>query len=44
MAPDTPVRDHPVACVIGCRKTASDIMVPTATQLMRAPIATITQP
>src|SRR5204863_633473 len=41
---DTPARDQPVACVIGCRKTASDIMVPTATHPIRAPMATITQP
>src|SRR5687768_4610320 len=44
MALDTPARDQPVASVIGCRNTASDIMAPTATQLMRAPIPTITQP
>jgi len=44
MALETPARVQPVACVIGWRKTASDIMAPTETQLMRAPIATITQP
>src|SRR5262249_33731393 len=44
MALDTPVRDQPVACVMGCRNTASDIMAPTATQLIRAPMPTTTQP
>ena len=44
MALDTPVRDQPVACVIGCRNTASDIIAPTATQLISAPMATITHP
>jgi hypothetical protein len=41
---DTLARDQPVACVIGARNTASDIMAPTATQPISAPIATITQP
>src|SRR3954465_10913886 len=41
---DTPARDQPVAAVMGWRKTASDIIAPTATQPMRAPIATTTQP
>src|SRR5207248_5319740 len=44
MALDTPVRDQPVACVIGCRNTASDIIAPTETQLISAPMATITHP
>src|SRR5947209_16885409 len=44
MALETPARVQPVASVIGCRKTASDIMAPTATQPISAPIATITQP
>jgi len=35
-------RVQPVACVIGWRKTASDIMAPTRRSCMRAPIATIT--
>ncbi|HZM35547.1 MAG TPA: hypothetical protein VFC18_13775 [Burkholderiales bacterium] len=44
MAPETAVRDQPVASVIGCRKTARENMAPTATQLISAPSATITQP
>src|SRR5438067_6815231 len=44
MALETPARDQPVASVIGFRKTASDIMAPTATQPISAPIATTTQP
>ena len=44
IAPDTAVVDQPVACVIGCRNTASENMAPTAMQVMNAPRATITQP
>ena len=44
MALDTPARDQPVAWVIGCRKTASENIAPTATQVISAPSATITQP
>lgn len=44
MAPDTPVRDQPVASDIGCRNTASENIAPMPTQVISAPTATITQP
>ncbi len=44
MASDTPVRDQPVAAVIGCRNTASENVEPMATQPSNAPAATTTQP
>jgi hypothetical protein len=44
MALETPARDQPVASVMGCRKTASENIAPMATQVISAPIATITQP
>src|SRR3954447_21897454 len=43
IAPEIAVRDHPVACVIGCRNTGSEKIEPIATQPMNAPAATITQ-
>ena len=44
MALDTAACDQPVASVIGCRNTASENMAPIAMHVMKAPIATITQP
>src|SRR5205085_639012 len=44
MALDTAARDQPVAAVIGCRNTASDIIAPTATQPISPPTATMTHP
>src|SRR5712672_743762 len=44
MALDTCVCDQPVAWVIGCRNTASENMAPIAMHVMKAPIATMTQP
>jgi hypothetical protein len=44
MALDTAARDQPVSRVIGSRKTASENMAPTATQVISAPMPTITQP
>jgi hypothetical protein len=44
MALDTAVFDQPVASVIGRRKTASENIAPTATHVIKAPSATITQP
>ena len=38
------VRDQPVSRVIGSRNTASENIAPTATQVISAPRATITQP
>jgi hypothetical protein len=39
-----PLRDQPIASVIGCRNTASDIMAPKPTQVTTMPTATMTQP
>jgi hypothetical protein len=44
IALEMPACDQPVALAIGSRKMASENIVPTATQPIRAPIATITQP
>ena len=44
IAVEMPVRDQPVASDIGCRKTASEKRQPMATQPIRAPAATTTQP
>jgi hypothetical protein len=44
IALETPARDQPVASVIGWRKTARENMAPAATQVITAPIATMTQP
>ena len=44
MAVDMPVRDQPVASDMGCRNTASEKVVPMATQPIKAPAATTTQP
>ena len=44
MAPDTPVRDQPVASAIGCRNTASENTAPIATHPNRPPAATTIQP
>jgi hypothetical protein len=44
MALDTPVRDQPVVSDMGCRKTASENIAPMATQLIKAPAPTTTQP
>jgi hypothetical protein len=44
MAPETPVRDQPVASDIGCRNTARENTEPIATQPIRPPAATTTQP
>ena len=41
MALDMPVRDQPVAADIGCRNTASENIVPMATQVISAPAPTI---
>jgi hypothetical protein len=41
---DTPVRDHPVSCDTGCRKTARDKQAPMATQLISMPAPTTTHP
>ena len=43
MALEMPARDQPVAAVIGVRYTASENIVPTATHVISAPAATITQ-
>ena len=43
-AADTPLRDQPISCEIGCRNTASDSIDPNATQVISAPTATTTQP
>jgi hypothetical protein len=39
-----PVRDQPVAVDIGSRRIASENIAPMATQVMSAPVPTITQP
>jgi hypothetical protein len=44
MALEMPARDQPVAVDIGSRKTASENIAPTATQVIKAPTPTITQP
>ena len=44
IAAETSVCDQPVACVIGCRNTASENIAPIAMQLMKAPSATMIQP
>ena len=44
MALELPARDQPVSRVIGSRNTASENMAPTATHVISAPMATITQP
>ena len=43
IALDMPARDQPVSRVIGSRNTARENMAPIATQVIRAPSATITQ-
>src|SRR5437764_639799 len=40
IALEMPARDQPVSIDIGCRKTASAKIVPTATQVIKAPAAT----
>jgi hypothetical protein len=44
IALEIPARDHPVSRVMGSRNTASENMAPTATHVISAPRATITQP
>ena len=44
MALDTPAPDQPVASAIGWRRTASENIAPAATQVISAPMATMTQP
>jgi hypothetical protein len=44
IALEMPVRDQPVASDIGWRNTAREKVVPMATQPIRAPAATTTQP
>ncbi len=43
MALEMPVRDQPVVCAIGVRKTGSENIAPMATQPSSPPAATITQ-
>src|SRR6187551_2467649 len=43
IANDIPARDQPVSADMGARNTASENMVPSATQPMRPPSATMTQ-
>ena len=43
IAPEIPVRDHPVSPAIGMMKTGSENRQPIATQPMTPPAATITQ-
>src|SRR6187455_1170366 len=43
IAKEIPARDQPVSVDMGARNTASENMVPSATQPMRPPSATITQ-
>ena len=43
-APEMPACDQPIVSDIGCRNTASDIIVPKPTQVISAPTATTTQP
>jgi hypothetical protein len=43
IAVDRPVRDQPVACAIGDRKTGRENIDPMATQPIRPPAATMTQ-
>jgi len=43
-AAEMPLFDQPIAVEIGCRKTASDIIVPKPTQVISAPAPTTTQP
>ena len=43
-AAETPAVDQPIAFEIGCRKTASDSIVPKPMQVISAPAATTTQP
>jgi len=43
-APATPVRDHPIASTMGCRKMLSVSIAPNPTQVMTIPTATMTQP
>ena len=43
MALETPATDQPVSRAIGCSKTGSENMPPTATQPSRPPAATMTQ-
>jgi hypothetical protein len=44
IAPEMPARDQPVSRVIGSRNTASENIAPIATQVISAPMPTITQP
>src|SRR5262249_59814095 len=44
IALEMPARDQPVAVDIGSRKTAKENMDPMATQVIKAPAPTITQP
>ena len=44
MALDSPARDQPVAALIGSKNTASENIVPMATQPISAPAATRAQP
>ena len=43
-AAEIPARDQPISAAIGCRKTVSDIMLPTPMQLTTMPTPTTTQP
>lgn len=43
MALEMPARLQPVTSAMGCSKTASENMAPMATQLIIAPIPTMTQ-
>jgi hypothetical protein len=43
-AAEMPLFDQPIAVEIGCRKTASDIIVPKPTQVISAPAPTTIQP
>ena len=43
MALEMPARDQPVSIDIGSRKIASENIAPSATQVISAPAATMTQ-
>ncbi len=43
MALEMPVRDQPVPVDIGSRNTGSENIAPTATQVIKAPMATSSQ-
>ena len=41
---EMPLRDHPVCCAIGARKTASAIIAPNPMQVITMPAPTTIQP